>query len=186
MSTEKLFSVFQAKAESMSAQVHRVGTYAAAGELIAAKVKELKAEKVHLFPSPQLEKTNCRATLAGTGVKISEKLDRAELDVTDVGINFVPYAVAETGSIFHPEENPLGRMVTMLPPTHIAIVPTSKILPTVADALVTVVADYGKVPGYMSFISGPSRTADIERVLTIGVHGPSRLIVILVDEGMEK
>ncbi|ABZ82981.1 conserved hypothetical protein [Heliomicrobium modesticaldum Ice1] len=184
MSSEKLFSVFKEKAGVMSAQVHRVGTWAQAGDLIAEQVKALKAQRVHLFPTPQLEKTNCRAALAKTGVTISEKLDRHELDIADVGITFVPYAVAETGSIFHPETDPLGRAVTMLPPTHIAVVPFNKILPTVAEALETVVKDFGAVPGYMSFISGPSRTADIERVLTIGVHGPSKLIVIVVDEGV--
>lgn len=182
MSSEFLFERFKSRAEAVSAQIFRVGSFAEAGNVIAGQVRELSAKTVHLASGPNVEKTNCKDVLRESGVRVVDGLDREAIATADAGISFVPYAVAETGSILQVDDSALGRMVSMLPPTHIAIVPSGNIVDTVADALNRVVADYGRMPGYVSFISGPSRTADIERVLTIGVHGPSRLIVILVDE----
>ena len=65
------------------------------------------------------------------------------------------------------------------PTIHVAVVPTDAIQPDMASALARV---HPSQTGYISMITGPSRTADIERVLTIGVHGPARLVVVFVDE----
>jgi L-lactate dehydrogenase complex protein LldG len=69
--------------------------------------------------------------------------------------------------------------VSSLPSIHIALVPTNGILPDMPSLLSLV---HPKDCAYLAMITGPSRTADIERVLTIGVHGPDRLIIIFVDE----
>jgi L-lactate dehydrogenase complex protein LldG len=66
-----------------------------------------------------------------------------------------------------------------LPPLHIALVSTAALLPDL-PALFALL-DPSKF-SYLSFVTGPSRTADIERVLTIGVHGPGRLILVFVDD----
>jgi L-lactate dehydrogenase complex protein LldG len=71
------------------------------------------------------------------------------------------------------------RLVSTLPPLHIALVSASAVLPGL-PALIERVDP--RESAYLAFITGPSRTADIERVLTIGVHGPARLIIILVDD----
>jgi L-lactate dehydrogenase complex protein LldG len=71
------------------------------------------------------------------------------------------------------------RLVSTLPPLHIALISTAALLPDLGALFARV--DPSKA-AYLSFVTGPSRTADIERVLTIGVHGPERLIIVLVDD----
>jgi L-lactate dehydrogenase complex protein LldG len=70
-------------------------------------------------------------------------------------------------------------MVSTLPPIHVALIGTDRILKDMNDVLGHLRPDQ---INYIAFITGPSRTADIERVLTIGVHGPERLIVVVVDD----
>ena len=69
----------------------------------------------------------------------------------------------------------------MLPETHVARFPTSRLLPDLDALLARVDPSRSR---YLACVTGPSRTADIERVLTIGVHGPRKLIVIAVDGEM--
>jgi L-lactate dehydrogenase complex protein LldG len=71
------------------------------------------------------------------------------------------------------------RLVSTLPPIHVAVLGTERILEDLGAVLQRLRPDQ---LNYISFITGPSRTADIERVLTIGVHGPARLIIVAVDE----
>jgi hypothetical protein len=72
-----------------------------------------------------------------------------------------------------------GRSAALLPAIHIALVPTSGLL---ADMPALLTRINPQKSAYMAMITGPSRTADIERVLTIGVHGPERLVIVFVDE----
>ena len=89
------------------------------------------------------------------------------------------WALANTGTLVQSADEVDKRLVSTLPLLHIALVSTAALLPDLAAVLARV--DPRK-SAYLSFITGPSRTADIERVLTIGVHGPERLIVVLVDD----
>ena len=94
-----------------------------------------------------------------------------------VGVTKAICGLADTGSILEAdgEENPLH--ASLLPEVHIAVLKRSDILPSLKDAVNLVRGTKSAV-----FITGPSRTADIEMTLTIGVHGPGELHVFLVDE----
>ena len=70
----------------------------------------------------------------------------------------------------------------MLSETHIAWIPASRIVPDATDLSAYLVEKMKSPPGYMSFITGASRTADIERVLAIGVHGPQELHILIMEE----
>ncbi len=72
------------------------------------------------------------------------------------------------------------RLVTILPPLHVVFLPSANIVPGITEAFEIIAQNFDR--GYIGFITGPSRTADIERVLTIGVHGPSRFAIIAIDE----
>jgi L-lactate dehydrogenase complex protein LldG len=96
-----------------------------------------------------------------------------------VGISQMDWALANTGTLVQDADQVDKRLVSTLPLLHIALVSTAALVPDLAAVLTRV--DPGK-SAYLSFITGPSRTADIERVLTIGVHGPERLIIVLVDD----
>jgi L-lactate dehydrogenase complex protein LldG len=96
-----------------------------------------------------------------------------------VGITSADYALADTGSLVllsSPEE---ARMISLLPPLHIAIVPQERVL-TGLDELLTILPDPAAQSSSMVLITGPSRTADIEQILVRGVHGPGEIHVVVV------
>ena len=100
------------------------------------------------------------------------------------GISQMEWALADTGSLVQDQGSVEQRLVSSLTGIHIALVAPDNILAGKA-ALFT--RTNPQTSRYIAFITGPSRTADIERVLTIGVHGPERLVIIFVDElGGEK
>lgn len=94
----------------------------------------------------------------------------------DVGLSSAEAALAETGSIIVRSAPGKSRLATLLPPVHIALVPVTCLTP---DIFTWTARFDDKMPANIVLISGPSKSADIEFTLTLGVHGPKRLIVIL-------
>jgi L-lactate dehydrogenase complex protein LldG len=121
--------------------------------------------------------------LAGvqSGFTSREEL-RAACATADFGITSADYALADTGTfvmIASPHE---ARLISLLPPVHIAVTPASRFLPNLDElfARVPLPADQASS---MVLITGPSRTADIEQILVRGVHGPGELYAVIVEEG---
>jgi L-lactate dehydrogenase complex protein LldG len=96
----------------------------------------------------------------------------------DVGITTAQAAIAETGTLVLDNSRERHRFVSLVPPVHIAIVDASRIFQTLSEAFEFLRAGQEISPA-VTFITGPSRTADIELTLTIGVHGPQELYVIV-------
>ena len=97
----------------------------------------------------------------------------------DIGVTSVVAGLAETGTLVLESGMGRSRLVSLLPPVHVALLPVSRLLP---DIFTWQAARQGSLPANLIFISGPSKTADIEQTLAVGVHGPKRLIVILYDD----
>jgi L-lactate dehydrogenase complex protein LldG len=89
-------------------------------------------------------------------------------------------AIAETGTLMtlSGEASPLTN--SLLPDTHVAIVPRARIVRSMEDAWDLLRGEHGKMPRQVSFVSGPSRTADIEMTMVLGIHGPYRVHIVLV------
>lgn len=96
----------------------------------------------------------------------------------DVGVSGAQAAIAETGTLILNSTAERHRLVSLVPPVHIAIVNASGIYATLGEAL-KFLRQENEVSPAVTFITGPSRTADIELTLTIGVHGPQELFVIV-------
>jgi len=96
----------------------------------------------------------------------------------DVGVSTAQAAIAETGTLVLDSAYERHRLVSLVPPVHIAVVNASAIVETLSDALTLLQKDKEISPA-ITFITGPSRTADIELTLTIGVHGPQELYVVV-------
>jgi len=109
-----------------------------------------------------------------------DTVDRAFLTIADVGISGAKAALAETGSVVVDSGPNKSRLATLLPPIHVALVKTSQLVP---DLIAYMAARNGDFPANRVLISGPSKTADIEQTLVVGVHGPKQFIVVLVDDG---
>lgn len=97
----------------------------------------------------------------------------------DLGITSADYALADTGTLVMLSSPQEARMISLLPPAHLAIVPAERILSGL-DELFTLLPDPAAQTSSMVLITGPSRTADIEQILVRGVHGPGEIAVIVV------
>ena len=124
-------------------------------------------------------------------VKLARDEMRKYFIEADIGISGANLAVAESGTLVIISNEGNARLVTSLPPVHIALVTTEKFVETLEQAITLVKtlipASSGmKLTSYISLITGPSRTTDIEKELVIGVHGPQELHIIILDNGRLK
>ncbi len=100
----------------------------------------------------------------------------------DAAITTCEGLVARTGTIILSSANPSGRTVSVYAPVHICIAYTDQLVYDIRDGLVALKEKYHQqLPSVMSFATGPSRTADIEKTLVVGVHGPKQVYLFLVD-----
>lgn len=100
----------------------------------------------------------------------------------DIGITNVDFAIAETGSIVMINDNDVERLVTSLPKIHVAVVDQDKILESFVDVAEIIANAQRDRSCVVSIITGPSRTADIEHELVLGVHGPLELHVLIMGD----
>jgi L-lactate dehydrogenase complex protein LldG len=113
-------------------------------------------------------------------LQLVDRSDRAALFSAEAGISTAQHAIAETGSLVLLSSEEQHRLVSLVPPLHIALVRTTDLLPTMAEGLRRAAAS--GPASTITWITGPSRTADIELTLVVGVHGPRALHVVFVDE----
>ncbi len=124
-------------------------------------------------------------------VAFARKQLRQDFINADIGISGANVAIADSGTLVIVENEGNGRLVTTLPPVHIAILGVEKIVPSLEDATAILQAlprsgTGQKITSYVSYITGPSRTADIELTMATGVHGPNEVHVVLLDNGRWK
>jgi L-lactate dehydrogenase complex protein LldG len=105
---------------------------------------------------------------------------RGAMDADLVGITGCFCAIAETGTLMLCGSPAAPATVSLLPETHIAIVPASRIVPGMEEGFALARAELGQLPRAVNFISGPSRTGDIEQTIVLGAHGPYRVHLILL------
>jgi L-lactate utilization protein LutC len=99
--------------------------------------------------------------------------------VADFGITSASYALADTGTLVMLSSGGEARMISLVPPAHVAVLPKERFL-TGLDELLTVLPRPAEDTSSMVLITGPSRTADIEQILIRGVHGPGEIHVVVV------
>jgi L-lactate dehydrogenase complex protein LldG len=177
------FETFKARAEAVCAEVHRFTSKVEARAFVLAFLKEAGVSEAHdcgavWAPSAFLDRA-WKEDVSSKVPGVTFKVTREGSTSAKVGISQMDWAIAGTGTLVQDATTIENRLVSTLPPIHIALLGTDRILEDMGGVLERLRPDQ---INYISFITGPSRTADIERVLTIGVHGPERLIVIVVDE----
>ena len=178
-----LFDNFKTRAEAVSAEVHHFPTKAEALGFILAFLGEEKVADVNqsraVWVNGSLLDGVDRKRLAEQTPGLTFEVTREAAEASKIGISQVECAISDTGTLVTDAAPVESRLVSALPVIHVAVAATDSIQPDMAAALARIHPDQC---GYISMITGPSRTADIERVLTIGVHGPSRLVIVFVDE----
>jgi L-lactate dehydrogenase complex protein LldG len=179
---------FVQELEALGGHGYRTGSLEEARELVVSLVREREARLLVRWNDELLERLSADGPLreAGVEVEVWRKFEdfREVSGRAEVGLSTAEGAIAETGSLILSAGPGRGRTVTLLPPTYIVVIPAAKLLRTVPEA-VRELARRGRLPNNFCFHTGPSRSGDIEMSLTIGVHGPGDVHVILVEEADE-
>lgn len=105
---------------------------------------------------------------------------RGAEDADAVGITGCFCAIAETGTLMLVSRPDSPATVSLLPETHVALVPAQRLVATMEDGFALLRRELGAVPRAVNFVSGPSRTGDIEQTLVLGAHGPCRVHLVVV------
>jgi L-lactate dehydrogenase complex protein LldG len=177
-----VFETFKLRAEAVSAEVHR---FSHKNEALAFILNHLNNAGVRDAPQDYAVWASCPFLDGLDQQQISTQVpglifavNREVSALAKVGISQLDWAIANTGSLMQDAALVDQRLVSTLPLIHIALVRSDRLVPDLPAALTKIRPEQ---TNYISFITGPSRTADIERVLTIGVHGPEKLIIIFYD-----
>jgi L-lactate dehydrogenase complex protein LldG len=132
-----------------------------------------------------LEGLGLTVTTVVQGEGQSRELLRNRIIAAGMGLTGADYAVAETGSVVVVPRKGLSRLVSLVPPVHLALVRPADVVETLDDLFLLRRLEYyrqgGDMGSYLNFITGPSRTADIEQTLVVGVHGPKEAHLILLE-----
>ena len=109
--------------------------------------------------------------------------DEEKFITVEASITGCEFLIARLGSIMVSSKQTKSRRIVCFPPVHIVIAYSNQLVPDIKDAFSGMKEKYGSnLPSLISFITGPSRTADIEKTLVMGAHGPKELYVFLIDE----
>ena len=146
--------------------------------IVELRTRLVPARRIALSDAPLVRR------LAGAvAAEVANTPNVADLFDCDVGVTSAQAAIAETGTLVLESECERHRLVSLLPPVHIAIINSTDICLSLGEALRFVRRDGPMgMSRTITFITGPSRTADIELTLAIGVHGPKELYVIVYEE----
>ena len=168
---------FRAKAEALSTTLDAVATFEA---VPAAAARYLKAGSLPL--TAVVWRSLLELDWAGAGMTVVARAARGD-DL--VGITGAFCAIAETGTLMTLSGAERPPSVSLVPETHIAVLPAARIVRTMEDAWALLRAErpQNTLPRAVNFISGPSRTADIEQTLVLGAHGPYRVHVLVIGNG---
>lgn len=194
----ELMSTLEQTAAQAGWNVVRLNSPAAAAQHIRQIAQDMEARTMLRSAHPSLDALHMEAALFGMGITLglmaigdADALPKDDMRQefrqkaihADIGLTGVDYAIAETGSCVLLPRKGVSRVVSLLPPVHIAVVESGQVLPSLDELFTLRRSDFlnGNLGSYMNLISGPSRSADIEYTIVTGVHGPGEVHLILLD-----
>jgi L-lactate dehydrogenase complex protein LldG len=170
--------------EALGGHGKRVGRKEEAREYVLELAREREAGLLVRWDVDELEALRVDVPLNDAGIEVV--VWRALVDLrevaskADIGLSTAAWAIAETGTLVLEGGPGMGRSVTLLPQTYVAVVPVERILRTVPEAIEKYAGVGNGLPANVCFHTGPSRSGDIEMALFVGMHGPGDVHVILV------
>lgn len=203
---DEMVTLFRTKAELVSATVNEIETPLQALEYtvdlcdrkeacqllvsgceapLSPKAEELcDTKQQKIIAAPALENglgKDLQRLCDDKGIGLVTEGLRANLAGIDIGLTFVDYGIAETGTLVLDSSSEDLRLATMISEVHIAVLSKSRLRPDAFAIEKELQDNMRSTPNYTAFITGASRTADIERVLALGVHGPLELHILLLE-----
>jgi L-lactate dehydrogenase complex protein LldG len=169
----------------LGGEAHRLPDLDSAGEFITGLVEKMQAHYLIRWDQQELAELKLENRLPDAEMTVWNS-DQKETLLTkaagaDIGICLVDYAVAHTGSVVVLSGPNKGRSVSLLPTAFVAVIKAETVKTRLGEVMEQLnQLNGGSVPAGVHFISGPSRSSDIENSLTIGVHGPGIVFALVV------
>ncbi len=195
---DELLARLQDSAAQAGWKVARKKSPSEAAAYIAGLARDLEARLVLRSAHPVLDRLRLDASLTGAGIRLEamalktapgksgrgdeRRALRQQAARADMGVTGVDFAIAETGSCVIIARKGVSRLVSLLPPVHVAVVERGQVLPSLDELFTLRRRDslHDDQGSYLNILTGPSRSADIEYTLVTGVHGPGEVHLVLV------
>jgi len=191
MNREELTETFVRNLQEQSAEVHRVNGFEELRSTLATAIKENNLTRICVSEDDFMKSLDLESLSNDSSITFSKPSDFKDKTIykemvfnVDAGLTSVDFAVAESGTLIirHCKEN--ARLLSLAPLIHLVVVRQTTLVPVYESALKQLLETSG-LPSQLTFITGPSMTADIMATPFRGMHGPRRLVVILLDDSME-
>ena len=184
---DDLGAAFEKALVAVGGQVHRCQDLESGLAFTGQILKELAVQTAVVNQEPPLDRIEFTARWPQISwyraSEADDNLDyRQRCAEADIGLSGAEAGLAETGTIVLHSGPGRSRLATLLPPVHLALLPENKLL---TDLFAWAKTRPGTMPSNVTMVSGPSKTADIEQTLSVGVHGPKRFIVVLYQAFLE-
>lgn len=171
-----LAEIFRDNLRSIDANCEIVEDRSKAVSFIKAKIIEKNLKKIAVSDAELIAEI---ADSLETDAAILRNASKEILFETDLGITSAQFGIAETGTLVIESDKEFNRLTSLVPPIHICVLEAKKIRQTLGEVLQELENNLSRS---ITFITGQSRTSDIELTLALGVHGPAELYVILIEE----
>jgi L-lactate dehydrogenase complex protein LldG len=182
MASKKLVATMKEKAEAVQVIVQEVPNLEAAFAYALGVTQEQGGATLAAPGWDAESRAALEADCRRAGVELLVENLRERADALHTGLTRADWGIADTGTLVLDSTSEDLRLATMLVETHVAVLPVSRLRATVSDLEEEMTSWMQAPPDYLAFITGASRTADIERVLTLGVHGPLELHLLLLKD----
>jgi len=174
-----LLERFQQSLNAVGGHCTVVRSEAEATETVRQIVAQSKTRRVAISDSPLVGRVLLPLT---ADVDLMKGSTKADLFTCDMGVTGAQWAIAETGTLALESDVERHRLASLVPPVHVTIIEAQRIRQTLGEVLLAIDEKGRDLSRTITFITGPSRTSDIELTLAIGVHGPAELHVIVLEE----
>jgi L-lactate dehydrogenase complex protein LldG len=180
---QRLLDEFREKAEPLGVTILRVTSAAAAAQAIVDWAQSLEANCVVVASEVTQRMPGIPSALTAAGLEVQPSASPSETRDSPLGLSMGRLAIAETGSVLLSEPTLEDRSIGMLTLAHATICPTDALVASL-DGAAPLIRELSLEQGgaFSTLVTGPSRTADIERVLTVGVQGPGKVMTLFVDD----
>ena len=178
-SLDEQHALFAQNSLGLKTEVHNCATLDDAAKIITALAQENSWKQIATHNHPLA--SALAAKIALPKITTDNGYAIPDLERSDAAITGCDTLIAQTGTVLVTTKSAGGRALSVLPPHHIVIAKREQMVPDLATALRDAKMRYSPDwPSFVSFITGPSRTGDIERILVLGAHGPKRLTIIII------
>ncbi len=178
--TDELYERFKTNLEGVNGTCVRASK-ATLGKAIAEVFKEAGIPDACVADTPLFKEAGVAEALKEAGIEVYTDHIRLHAETAKGGVTENQYAIADLGSMLQGRDNVDDRIIATMSEYYIGVVKGSTIVPEYDD-MFDLLGSLPEIPNFIGFITGPSRTADIECVSTVGVHGPIRLTAVVVDD----